>query len=62
MTVKYEVRKMKETRKSEQGIQYLYTFGRSKWLTYDEAIALEQKYHICKSQLWEGEVLAMGEF
>ena len=57
MTIKYEIRKMKETRKTEQGVQYLYTFGKDKWLTYDEAVALEQRYHICKSQLWDNETL-----
>ena len=57
MTIKYEIIKMKQTRTTERGVEFLYTFGRSKWLTYDEAVALEQKYHICKSQLFEGETL-----
>ena len=57
MTIKYEIKKMKQKRTTEKGVEFLYTFGRSKWLTYDEAVALEEKYHICKSQLFEGEEL-----
>mgnify|MGYP006908257450 CR=1 FL=1 len=34
-----------------------YSFGRYKYLTYKEAKQKEEKYHICKAQLWEGEEL-----
>ena len=57
MKIKHEIRKMKQTRKDKSGITYLYSFGRYKYLTYKEAKQKEEKYHICKAQLWEGEEL-----
>tara|TARA_A100001201_G_C4043147_1_gene187334 strand:- start:349 stop:531 length:183 start_codon:yes stop_codon:yes gene_type:complete len=57
MTIKYEIRKMKDVRITEKGIIFLYTFGRDKWLTYEQAVALQQKYEVCKSQLFPNERL-----
>ena len=34
-----------------------FSFGKYKYLTYLEAKQKEEKYHICKAQLWEGEEL-----
>ena len=51
------IKKMKETRKTEQGVQYLYSFDKYKRLTYEQAIALQKKYHICKAQLRDNEEL-----
>ena len=59
MTIRYEIKKMasKHNRVSDDGGTFLYSFGKHKWLTYEEAVALKQKYDICKSQLWDNEVL-----
>ena len=34
-----------------------FSFGPYKYLTLPEAKQEEEKYHICRKQLWEGEEL-----